>query len=319
MHSFHELYLQQTNSKPAILDKPVSVKWKEAASLPLGRSAHTAVFLQGSVYVGGGLEGKSVRKDKDCCKIDIYNVHTNQWSALPIATPHCGFALAVLNDKLVIAGGCMKSGEITNKVLVLDEGEWTYYNEMRTARYNLAAVGYQSMLITVGGLIDNVRTDVAITEILDTANGSWYTCSDLPMPHYQLKCVVMNNVLYVLGGKHLSPSTQAFAASIDNLSSSHQLRWHPIPDAPWCFSAPIVLHNKFLLTFGGREPSNKASQTTEVCAFNPSTDSWKQIATAPEARSCSAVVGVAENKILLLGGTTKQEKYSSEAWLGTFQ
>jgi len=35
----------------------MSVKWKEVAPLPVGVTAHTAVLLQGSVYVGEGYEG----------------------------------------------------------------------------------------------------------------------------------------------------------------------------------------------------------------------------------------------------------------------
>ena len=310
----------QTNSQTDIFDKPVKAKWKEVAPLSVGHTAHTAVLLQGSVYVGGGFEGKSVNKDKDCYTIDIYNVYADQWSTSPITTPYCAFAMTVLDDKLIIAGGRAKSGEITNKILMLYEGQWKYYNEMRTARCNMAAIGYKSMLITIGGetTVNNAQTDIATTELLDTTNGSWYTCDDLPMPHFQIKCMVIKNILYVLGGKHVSPSLQVFTASLDNLSS-HRLKWRSLPDTPWCYSSPVVLYNKFLLTVGGRQPSDRNSQTSEVCAFNPSTGLWKQIANIPAARSFSAVVSVADNKIILQGGGTRQGKYSSDTWVGTFE
>jgi len=298
----------------------VKVKWKEVAPLSAGRTAHTAVLLHGSVYVGGGFEGKNVSKDKDCYRIDIFNVYANQWSTSPITTPFCFFAMTVLHDKLITAGGRAKNGEVTNKILVLDGGKLEYYNDMRTARYNLAAAGYQSMLITIGGETagGTTQNDVATTELLDTNTGSWYTCDDLPMPHFQIKCIIMKNILYVLGGKHISPSSQVFTASLDNLSS-HQLRWRSLPDTPWCYSTPVILYNKFLLTVGGRQPSDRNTQTSEVCAFNPSTGSWQQIATIPAARSFSAAVGMADNKIILLGGGTRQGKYSSDTWVGTFE
>jgi len=298
----------------------VKVKWREVAPLPVGRTAHTAVLLHGSVYVGGGYEGKNVSRDKESYRIDIFNVYANQWSTSPIITPYRGFAMTILNNRLIIVGGRVKSGEITNKILVLDEGQLEYYNEMRTAQFNLAAIGYQSMLITIGGETTggNAQNGVATTELLDTTTGSWYTCDDLPMPHFQIKCTIMKNILYVLGGRHISPSLQVFSASLDNLSS-HQLRWRSLPDTPWCYSTPVVVFNKFLLTIGGRQPSDKTSQTSEVRAFNPSTGSWKQIANIPAARSFSAVVGVADNKIVLLGGGSRQGKYSSDTWVGTFE
>jgi len=72
---------------PDIFIKPLKVEWQEVASLPVRRSAHTAVLLQGSVYVGGGYEGRMAVKGKESYKLDIYNVYANRWNASPITTP----------------------------------------------------------------------------------------------------------------------------------------------------------------------------------------------------------------------------------------
>ena len=61
--------------------------------------------------------------------------------------------MTVLDDKLVIAGGRKKNGEVVKKVLVLSAGRWKDYSEMPTARHSATAVGYHSMLIVVGELI----------------------------------------------------------------------------------------------------------------------------------------------------------------------
>ena len=170
--------------------------------LPVGRAAHTAVLLHGLVYVGGGFEGKSIDESKGCYRLDIYNVYADQWSTSPITTPHCWFAMTVLDNKLIIAGGETKSGEVTNKVLVFDDGEWKHCKDMPTARTDAAAVGYQSMLVVVGGqvYVKDKWIKLATTELLDTTNGCWYTCDDLPKPHLQLKMTIMNNMLY--GGNY---------------------------------------------------------------------------------------------------------------------
>ena len=298
------------------------MKWKEATPLPVGLTAHTAVLLHGSVYVGGGYEGESVSDYKNCSKLHIYNVYTNQWSTSPITTPHCWFAMTILDDKLIIAGGETKSGVVTNGLLAFDEGEWKDYSNMPTGRRAAVAVGYQSMLIVVGGiaLIKGTWRVLAAVELLDTTNGCWYTCDDLPVPHRQLKIAIMNNTLYLLGGndKDYEASPQVFTASLDNLSS-HQLKWQSLPDTPWCYSAPVVLHNKFLLIVGGRYPSDDHSQTTEVCTFDPSTGVWKQIANIPSARSFPAVVGVADNKIIVIGGLTPQREFSKNMYIGVFE
>ena len=287
----------------------------------MGRNVHTAVLLGGVVYVGGGLEGRIVFNDQDSYRLDVYNLTTNQWSSSPITTPYCSFAMTVLDDKLVIAGGATKNYEVVKKVLVLNAGQWKDYSEMPTARSCATAVGYHSMLIVVGGQMkeEGKWTRISTTELLDTTNGCWYTCNNLPSPHQQMKAAIMNDKLYLLGGytsynKDFKPSPQVFVASLDTLST-HQLIWQSAPNTPWCGSAPVDLNNKFLLTVGGRQ---QQSRTSEVYTFNPSTGQWKHLTNIPAARAGTAVVGVADN-ILVIGGTTKEAKSSNTLWIGVLE
>ena len=228
-----------------------TVKWEELAPLPVGHSVHTAVLLGGNVYVGGGFKGSG--KYRQCCyRIDVYNLSTNQWSPSPITTPYHHFGMTVLDDKVVTAGGITKNHEIVKKVLVLNAGLWKDYSEMLTARSYAIAVGYHSMLIVVGGgiMVEGKWTRLSTTELLDTTNGCWYTCNNLPSPHQQMKAAIMN--AYLLGGfdEDLKPSPQMFVASLDTLST-HQLNWQSAPNTLWCRSTPVALNNKFLLTVGG--------------------------------------------------------------------
>ena len=293
-----------------------TVKWKELAPLPVGHSIHTAVLLGGSVYVGGGFEGRST-DDQNSYRLDVYNLTTNQWSPSPITTPYCHFALTVLDDKLVTAGGVAKNDEHVKKVLVLNAGQWKDYSEMPTARLSATAVGYHSMLIVVGGIaeVEGILTAISTTELLDTTNGCWYTCNNLPSPHYHMKAAIMNDKLYLLDGfdKDRKPSPQVFVASLDTLST-HQLNWQSAPNTPWCLSAPIVLYNKFLLTVGGRQQS----RTSEVHIFNPSTGQWKHLTNIPAARSGATVVCVADS-ILVIGGMTNENKCSNTIWISVFE
>ena len=295
------------------------IKWEELAPLPVGRSGHTAVLLDGNVYVGGGSEGKSVDVKQSSYRLDVYNLTTNQWSLSPLSTPYRHFAMAVLDKKLIAAGGATKDGEVVDKVLVLDAGQWKEYSEMPTAKFNATAVGYHSMLIVVGGTIkvEGKLMRVATTELLDTVNGCWYTCNSLPSPHKQLVAAIMNDTLYLLGGFYSDgkPSPQVFVASLDTLAT-HQLNWQSAPNALWCGSAPVVQYDKFLLTVGGMKQQSRAS---EVCIFIPSTGEWKPLANIPAARSGPAVVGVANNIIVIGGLTNKNNEYSNSVWIGMFK
>ena len=109
------------------------------------------------------------------------------------------------------------------------------------------------------------------------------------------------------------PSPQVFVTSLNTLST-HQFYWQSAPNTPWCCSAPVVLYNK-LLTVGGR---SQESCTSEVCIFNPSTGQWKHLTNIPTARNGAAVVGVADN-IIIVGGTTNNKDLSNTVWIGVFE
>jgi len=49
---------------------------------------HTAVWLNGLVYVGGGFE----TEDKASQTINCYDPVNNSWNSSPITTPYCLFA-----------------------------------------------------------------------------------------------------------------------------------------------------------------------------------------------------------------------------------
>ena len=130
-----------------------------------------------------------------------------------------------------------------------------------------------------------------------------------------MKAVIMNDKLYLLGGvdNHPKLSSQVFVASLNNLST-HQLNWQSAPNTPWCGSAPVALYNKFILTVGGRQQRC----TSEVNVFDSSTGQWKHLTNIPAARSGPAVVGVADN-IIVIGGRTNDGRYFNTVWIGMFE
>ena len=204
---------------------------------------------------------------------------------------------------------------------------------MPTARYYATAVGYHSMLIVVGGTImGEHKWTIAVlstTELLDTTNGCWYTCNNLPLPRQLMRAAIMNDKLYLSGGfdKNSHPSPEVFVASLDTLSI-HQLNWQSALNTPRGSSAPVVLYKKFLLTVGeGKnddgvtsvgEGKNDDGVTSEVCFFNPSTGQQKYLTNIPSAVVYPAVVGVGNN-ILVIGGDTNNIVYSNKVWIGMFE
>ena len=86
----------------------MNIKWEEGAPAPVRCAGHTAVWLNGLVYVGGGWKTEVMPS----YIINCYDPVNNSWSS--INTPYCFCAMTTLNNKLLIAGGKDKSYERTN-------------------------------------------------------------------------------------------------------------------------------------------------------------------------------------------------------------
>ena len=171
--------MKESTTPGDLFSGPVNIKWEEGAPAPVGRVGHTAVWLNGLAYVGGGFEpgvGASYI-------INCYDPVNNSWSS-PINTPCCHFAMAILNHRLLIVGG-HKSGKRTNQILTMDAGQLKNYTKMITARSRATATGHLGMLIITGGVNDKDKT-LSSTELFDSSNGQWYMSNNLPQPHYWL-------------------------------------------------------------------------------------------------------------------------------------
>ena len=247
----------------------MNIKWEEGAPAPVGRYAHTAVWLNGLVYVGGG----SDTGYQSSCIINCYDLVNNSWSS-SINTIYCNFAMTTLNNKLVTAGGRDRSDKRTTQVLILDGGQLKKYTKMNRARSSATAAGHQGMLIITGGVDDN-KKKLYSTELFDSNNGQWCKCSDLPQPHTGLQSVIVDNILYMLGGFNDGYSPAVFTAPLDTLLI-HQLKWNTHQDTPLCYSAPVSVNGTHLLIVGGyKYTGGKPTFTSDIHKLNKVSHSWK--------------------------------------------
>ena len=279
----------------------------------MGRYGHTAVWLNGLVYVGGGYEtGK-----KSSYIINCYDPVNNSWSS-SINTDCCNFAMTTLNNKLVTAGGWDRSYKNTTQVFTLDAGQLKKYTKMITARSLATAAGHQGMLIITGGWDDKCKT-LSATELFDSNNGQWYKCSDLPQPHSLHQSVIVDNILYLLSGgdKNNLYSTAVFTAPLDTLST-HQLKWNTHQDTPWCASVPVSVNGTHLLIVGGhRHTGGKATFTSDIHKLNKVSHSWEAIGHIPSARYRPAAVSTADNRVIVIGGGNDKMEVTNTVWIGS--
>jgi len=285
----------------------------------VGGAGRTAVLCDGKVYIGGGNEGSMGSScGTGSYRIDIYCPTNNSWSPFPINSSYCYYAMTTLNNQLITVGGKDKNRKVTNKIFSLDGDHLKEYTRMIMPRYYGTAAGHQGTLIIAGGKVALHRI-LATTELFNSNTGQWYTTSDLPLPHFGLHSVIIDNILYLLGGynKDNNMSPAVFAAPLDTLSS-HKLQWSSQQDTPWCRSAPVSIQGSHLLTVGGiKNTGSHYVYTSDTHKFNKISHSWEVIGQIPSARQALAAVSVADNKIAVVGGFDDKGHFTNTVWIGS--
>ena len=313
---FQEKVIMKEPTIPDLFSGPVNIKWEEGAPLPVAMAGLTAVLFNGAIYVGGGVCNDGANFDH---KISIYHPDTNKWDDA-IVTPHVYFGMTVLLDKLIIVGGKSRiTREATNKLLVLEHGQWKDYTQMPTPRRSAAVASYQAMMIVMGGNITKYSI-LKITELLDSTTGQWFTCDDLPQPLSLLQSVIVDDTLYILGGEttdNIKASKAVYTAPLDALSS-HQLKWRQLADTPWDLVAAVSLNNKYLLAVGGAAVHDTVCVLKKEKGSMITSTSWVSIGSLPTVHGLSSAVSLA-NQIIVIGGMNLQACSIKTVTIGIFQ
>ena len=126
--------------------------------------------------------------------------------------------------------------------------------------------------------------------------------------------MIVDNILYLLGGANKDGYSPAvFTAPLDTLSS-HQLKWNALQDTPCCGSAAVSVYGTHLLIVGGYKARRC---TSDVYKLNKVSHRWEAIGNIPPARSRSAAVSTADNRIIVIGGYNYKGEYTNTVWIGS--
>ncbi len=271
-----------------------------------GTDRACAVVLNGKVYVGGG----GAARDEDRFIIQVYSPESDGWRRLP-ECPVRLFAMAIVNQQLVVVGGRSHNDQAQSTVLVWDvtsQGWTTPYPNMPTARVWAAAVSYQQFLVVAGGY-DQSGSDLNTVNILNSSTKQWITAAPLPAACYRLSPALVGDTPYLLGGLSGGdiPSKQMFSTSISALIS-HATSSSRAPPPNWYVtntkltrSAAVSLNNS-LLAVGGKDDNRKESSA--IYHYNPQSKQWTKVGDVPSALShfaCTALTS-GDSELMVLGG-----------------
>ena len=269
--------------------------------------------------MGSGYAGPDLKSRKSSYEIYVYNTLTNSWNP-PISIDYCWFAMATLNNRLLIVGGKNRvGGKATDQIFKMDTtGQLEFYTKMNTARSWTTAFSHEDMLLVVGGKDVN-GTALSSIELFDSRNEEWYLCNNLPSPHYLLSAVIVNNNLYLLGGidQNNGCSPKVFVASLDTLSTRHELKWRAHKDTPYHCSAAVCVDGTHLLLLGGSR-NHHHEYTSDVYRLDQGSETWVKIGNLPFVRNLLAPVVMDDGSIIVIGGTKNKGIPANTMWKGSY-
>ena len=150
------------------------------------------VCMNGTVFVGGGLAGGI---DRDGARLYSFRPGVDStWTVTD--TPTRRYALIEHESQLLLVGGEeYPSGETTNKVFSLRDGEFVEtLPPMREKRSRLSAVSSGSELVVAGGCeISGVLSSVEVLR-----DGRWTTGPSLPTAGGNMKSALHGDMWYLI-------------------------------------------------------------------------------------------------------------------------
>ncbi len=271
---------------PDILHPSTYLEWEEWPPLPVEMSNARSVYLNGTLYFGGGTtSGPRYRADAA-----LYSFKPGVDSTWTVThTPTYYSAFVVHDSELLLVGGCeYPTGEITNKVFTMRDGRFVEtLPPMKERRRSLSAVSSGSALVVARG---EWATSVEVFK-----DGQWTTAPFLPSAGSDMKSALHGDQWYLI-----TSFGKVFCASLQSLvSGGNQSPSETLPDAPNRCSA-AAFFGGHLLSIGGEDYHN---HTTTIHAFSPSTQSWEHVADLPLPLDRPTAVVLSREQLIVSSGT----------------
>jgi N-acetylneuraminic acid mutarotase len=276
-----------------------------------------SVVIQGIVYIGSGhVGGGTINKHI----IMRYDAHTKEWSRLPAPYRACDFAMATVNNTLVLVGGEERDRK-SKKLGVwgMDTNEWTHpYPEMPTARSDSSAVAYKEWLVVAGGISSDFGVALSCIEVFNVDNKQWYSGPPMPTSWAYMRSVAVGDMCYFIGGstgkigplsgiiteKAYSVSLPALIGQLNSRNSrdrDRQIRkemWKKIHGLQMGCSTPLSIDGS-LLVAGGRKDKEAV---TAIHHYQPDTGLWVRVGDLPTPRYDCVCTMMTDKEMLVTGG-----------------
>ncbi|MCW6003129.1 hypothetical protein K1W54_00820 [Micromonospora sp. CPCC 205371] len=189
--------------------------WRPVAAMPQPRGAGTAVSVENTIYVAGGVNAGGLSR-----QMLVYDVAADRWSAAPgPPTPREHLGGAAFGGLVYTVGGrASGQGNFTAfEVYDPSTGQWRKLPDLPTRRGGLAAAATCSgRIVAVGGEAEATFEEA---EVYDVGAGTWQALPPLPTPRHGLGVVAIGATIYTLSGGprpglHVANTTEALDLAV---------------------------------------------------------------------------------------------------------
>ena len=244
----------------------------------------------------------------------------NEWTAAAaMPTARGGLGVAVVNRKIYAVGGVNNGTYFAvNEQYDPVADKWIVKASMPTARSGFAIAVFQNKIYVMGG--SGASGILGVNEVYDPAKNTWETLAAMPTARADLCASVVGGRIYVIGGKEdwgVEPSYHELGMNevYDPVTDTWETK-AALPTPAFGY-ASVVVDDEVYVMGGARQFLASLSDLVAidpVQVYNAENDSWRNVASLPNARSFGAAAAtsglIAPKRIYVLGGYD-QDAYSS--------
>jgi N-acetylneuraminic acid mutarotase len=279
---------------------PPAGHWITARSLPEPIVDAHAATVGGKIYVAGGIDAHG----QPTAHVYRYDPGADSWDrVVDLPAPRHNMPLVALGDTLYALGGVSGASFHSERTLWAyrpARNKWESRAGLPAPRGAGVAVSTGHKIILMGGIQRFVDGGLAAApDIYDPTLDSWVEVWPMPTPRDHLAAEFVNGLVYVIGGRQMSPGKNSDVLEIYDPMKYLGGRWErksPMPTARGALGSAVLDGKIHVL---GGESAVAVFGAHEV--YDPGNDLWTEAAPLPTPRHGIAVTSL-DGKIYVIGG-----------------
>jgi len=286
--------------------------WSEKARLPDIRSEAANAFVNGKLYVMGGL----ARMQESSTLVQEWDPATDRWrDKAPMPGPLSHPSATTLNGKIYVIGGFLLQVHAIaqNAAYEYDPvaDRWRTLAPLKTPRGSIAVAALNGKIHAIGGRTPD-RVTSAVHEVYDPATNMWSDAAPLPQARDHVAVAAVNGKIHVIGGRTNLPVDNVNRHDIYDPATNTWTAGPPLP-TPRSGGASALVRGT-IVVMGGECNLVKPFDQTE--AFNVETGRWATLEPMPVGKH--GITAATDGQLIYIAGGNPECGLSYSNRLVTF-